>query len=427
MQSTREANASMINTYGLSSQSSIFTRATVNSNIRSARSFTIDRTNALKNHLANIKNSYARDQQIRNSLRGGLNNIKDILQDKWLPRLITIYFENNAYLGFFETFNYNRDAKTNLVNYDLKFVIVKHYEFNNGEDPNKYVPTTPTVTPAPAPPPPSPKPTYDTYARHGSRWLCDGNQYLDVINPLKEAHQQGKLTQEGEQLLSIVEEFYQGAKGRLGELTTKGEDQHHRIGMRMAQNFPQIFNAKNSRVDARSTVVIRCILSMEAECEELARYFRNLTIRNDVSNTYQWYLAPNTPPFVREAEKGREGLETKWRQELVHPERFSAQIFNDESYSRTNVNCERLMRRVFDVCCNMQSHYDAPNLWSYFTEEEAYDLWTLYNRRHYSEYGASKYTQGKAPFKVQVLLKNFLETADTIVGRKDYHGAFLRL
>ena len=265
-----------------------------------------------------------------------------------------------------------------------------------------------------------------SYARHGSRWLCDGNQYLDVINPLKEAHQQGKLTQEGEQLLSIVEEFYQGAKGRLGELTTKGEDQHHRIGMRMAQNFPQIFNAKNSRVDARSTVVIRCILSMEAECEELARYFRNLTIRNDVSNTYQWYLAPNTPPFVREAEKGREGLETKWRQELVHPERFSAQIFNDESYSRTNVNCERLMRRVFDVCCNMQSHYGAPNLWSYFTEEEAYDLWTLYNRRHYSEYGASKYTQGKAPFKVQVLLKNFLETADTIVGRKDYHGATLR-
>lgn len=163
MQSTREANAAMINTYGLSSQSSISTRATVNSNIRSARSFTIDRTNALKNHLANIKNSYARDQQIRNSLRGGLNNIKDILQDKWLPRLITIYFENNAYLGFFETFNYNRDAKTNLVNYDLKFVIVKHYEFNNGEDPNKYVPTTPTVTPAPAPPPPAPKPTYDTY------------------------------------------------------------------------------------------------------------------------------------------------------------------------------------------------------------------------------------------------------------------------
>lgn len=265
-----------------------------------------------------------------------------------------------------------------------------------------------------------------SYARHGSRWLCGDNQYQDVIIPLKKAHQQGKLTTEGECLLHLVEEFYQGAKGRIGDLTTKGEDQHHRIGKRMARNFPQIFKAKNARVDARSTVVIRCILSMEAECEELTRHFRNLTVHNDVSGIYQWYLAPETPQFVREADKGRDGLEAKWRKELVHPERFSAQLFNDATYSRDSINCERLMRRTFDVCCNMQSHYGSPDLWSYFTEDEAYDLWTLYNRRHYTEFGASTYTQGKAPFKVEVLLRNFLETADTIIGRKDYHGATLR-
>ena len=264
------------------------------------------------------------------------------------------------------------------------------------------------------------------YARHGSRWLCGDGQYQDVLKPLRKAHAQGKLTPDGEQLLASVEEFYKGAQGRIGELTSKGEDQHHRIGRRMAENFPQIFNAKNSRVDARSTVVIRCILSMEAECEELTRHFRGLTMHNDVSNTYQWYLAPGTPKYVAEAEKGRAGLVEKWRKELVHPERFSKQLFSDAAYSRDSVNCERLMRRVFDVCCNMQSHYGAPDLWRYFTEDEAYDLWTIYNRTHYTEFSASNYTNRKAPFKVDVLLKNFLETADTIVGRKDYHGATLR-
>ena len=277
---------------------------------------------------------------------------------------------------------------------------------------------------------PTPKgyePFYLTgYARHGSRWLCGDNQYQDVLKPLKKAHKQGKLTQEGEQLLTSVEEFYQGAKGRIGELTSKGEDQHHGIGRRMANNFPQVFNAKNARVDARSTVVIRCILSMEAECEELTRHFPNLTMHNDVSNTFQWYLAPGTPDYVSEAEKGRAGLVEKWRKELVHPARFCKQLFNDESYSRDSLNSERLMRRVFDVCCNMQSHYGAPNLWKYFTEDEAYDLWTLYNRTHYTEFGASNHTQRKAPFKVEALLKNFLETADTIVSNKDYHGATLR-
>lgn len=299
-----------------------------------------------------------------------------------------------------------------------------HHDINLcGSNYTAYPDPTQPLTPAPK----GYEPFYlSGYARHGSRWLCGDGQYRDVIEPLKRASQQGKLTAEGKALLQSVEDFYQGAKGRIGDLTTKGEDQHHRIGRRMAQNFPQIFAAKNSRVDARSTVVIRCILSMEAECEELTRHFAGLTVHNDVSQIYQWYLAPNTPDYVREAEKGRNGQESKWRKELVHPDRFAARLFNDEAYLRDSVNSERLMRRTFDVCCNMQSHYGAPNLWSYFTEDEAYDLWTLYNRRHYAEFGASAYTQGKAPFKVEALLRNFLSTADTIVSRKDYHGATLR-
>lgn len=285
----------------------------------------------------------------------------------------------------------------------------------------------PTPTKPLTPAPKGYEPYYLTgYARHGSRWLCSDGQYQDALKPLRKAHKQGKLTAEGEQLLASIEEFYPSAKGRIGELTSKGEDQHHGIGRRMAKNFPQVFNAKNSRVDARSTVVIRCILSMEAECEELTRHFPGLEMHNDVSTNYQHYLAPGTPDYVSKAEKGRAGLVEKWREELVHPARFSKLIFNDDAYSRDSVNCGRLMRRVFDVCCNMQSHYGAPNLWKFFTEDEAYDLWTLYNRTHYTEFGASNYTQRKAPFKVEALLRNFLETADTIVTRRDYHGATLR-
>ena len=285
----------------------------------------------------------------------------------------------------------------------------------------------PTPTKPLTPAPKGYEPYYLTgYARHGSRWLCSDGQYQDVLKPLRKAHGQGKLTAEGEQLLASVEQFYPTAQGRIGELTSKGEDQHHGIGRRMARNFPQVFNAKNSRVDARSTVVIRCILSMEAECEELTRHFPGLEMHNDVSTNYQRYLAPGTPDYVSKAEKGRAGLVEKWREELVHPARFSKLLFNDDAYSRDSVNCGRLMRRVFDVCCNMQSHYGAPSLWKYFTEDEAYDLWTLYNRTHYTEFGASNYTQRKAPFKVEALLRNFLETADTIVARKDYHGATLR-
>ena len=87
------------------------------------------RNNALKEYLNKIQEFNRRDKEIRNLLKGGFINLTDELTDEWLPRKITIYFQSRAYIGHFESFNYNRDAKTNLITYDMKFVITKQYQF----------------------------------------------------------------------------------------------------------------------------------------------------------------------------------------------------------------------------------------------------------------------------------------------------------
>ena len=94
------------------------------------------RDKALSEYLNEIKEFNKRDAEIRNLLKSGFINLTDELADEWLPRKITIYFESRAYIGHFESFNYNRDAKTNLINYDMKFVITKQYQFydDNGEN-----------------------------------------------------------------------------------------------------------------------------------------------------------------------------------------------------------------------------------------------------------------------------------------------------
>ena len=79
------------------------------------------------------------------------------------------------------------------------------------------------------------------------------------------------------------------------------------------------------------------------------------------------------------------------------------------------------MRRVFDICSNMQSHDDAPDLYDLYTEDELYDLWRIRNIDWYLDYSS-----GQAPRSQSNLLRNFLATADTIVGQKDFHGATLR-
>ena len=271
--------------------------------------------------------------------------------------------------------------------------------------------STETLTPAPK----GYEPFYLThYGRHGSRWLIGKQEYDAPLNTLREAHRHGKLTAKGEEVLKKFETFYPTTINRLGELTTVGERQHHGIGKRMAQNFPEIFQTKNVPIDARSTVVIRCILSMEAECEELAAANPTARIHNDVSESFQYYLnAPWEGQVRKNAGKGREEL-SKFRYENTHPDRLMKVLFNDQDWVYNNVQAGNLMRQLFDVASNMQSHDTDIELYSLFNDDEVYDLWRVNNAGWYLNYGAAPQTGGIMPFSQLNLLKNMIATADTI-------------
>ena len=271
--------------------------------------------------------------------------------------------------------------------------------------------STETLTPAPK----GYEPFYLThYGRHGSRWLIGKQEYDAPLNTLREAHRHGKLTAKGEEVLKKFEAFYPTTINRLGELTIVGERQHHGIGKRMAQNFPEIFQTKNVPIDARSTVVIRCILSMEAECEELAAANPTARIHNDVSESFQYYLnAPWEGQVRKNAGKGREEL-SKFRYENTHPDRLMKVLFNDQDWVYNNVQAGNLMRQLFDVASNMQSHDTDIELYSLFNDDEVYDLWRVNNAGWYLNYGAAPQTGGIMPFSQLNLLKNMIATADTI-------------
>ena len=266
---------------------------------------------------------------------------------------------------------------------------------------------------------PSPKnyePYYMShYGRHGSRWLISDGNYSRPISTLKIAKEQGKLTPLGLKTLETLEAIYKTSTKRLGDLTTVGERQHHGIGKRMTQNFPEIFKSKNVKIDARSTTVNRCILSMIAECEELAAANPTAQIHNDVSESLQFYLNQPWDGIVKEMGKGtgdKEDLEytLKW----THPERLMKALFNDQNYVYTNVGAGALMRQLFHVACNMQSHDTDLELYSLFTEDEIYDQWRQKNIGWYLDYGPSPVSGGKMPFSQLNLLKNIIETTDTV-------------
>jgi hypothetical protein len=253
------------------------------------------------------------------------------------------------------------------------------------------------------------------YGRHGSRWLISERDYTSPINTLKDAHMAGKLTPLGEETLMKLEDFFPTTIKRLGDLTIVGERQHHGIGGRMVQNFPEIFKAQNVMIDARSTTVFRCILSMIAECEELAAANPTAQIHNDVSESLQYYLNQPWDGIVKQIGRNTGDQEDKaYKQKYTHPERLMKTLFNDEAWVRNNIAAGDFMRHLFHVASNMQSHDTDIELLSLFTDEEIYDLWRINNIRWYLDYGPSPVSGQKMPFSQRNLLKNIIETADTV-------------
>lgn len=266
------------------------------------------------------------------------------------------------------------------------------------------------------------------YARHGSRWLIAPGDYDNPLKTLRNASADHKLTIQGQKVLSDLEEFYKTTRNRLGELTTVGARQHHGIGKRMTRNFPEIFKG-TPEVDARSTVVIRCILSMTAECEELMAYNPQTKINNDVSESYQYYLNRRWDGEVRRQGNSRvRGEEVhKARMKYTHPERFCSIIFNDMQYVKDSLNGGgAFMNQMFDVATNMQSHDTNISFIELFTNDELYDLWKIRNIDWYLGYGPAPQTGGVMPYSQSALLRNIIETADTVVDKKNWNGATLR-
>ena len=259
---------------------------------------------------------------------------------------------------------------------------------------------------------------FSHYGRHGSRWLIGDDIYERVLRPLRKAAEQKKLTDAGQTTLAQLEEFNKTTYKRLGDLTTVGERQHHGIGKRLAEHFPEIFKSKNVTIDARSTVVVRCILSMLAECEELMAANPTARIHNDVSESLQYYLNQPREGRVKEARErmDRSGVEA-FTERRTHPTRLMNLLFNDQRWVADSIQAGQLMRQLFEVVINMQSHDDGFNMLHLFTNDELYDQWTIANASWYVRYGNAPQSGNLQPYSQYNLLKNIIETADTCVAQ----------
>ncbi|MBQ7690322.1 MAG: histidine-type phosphatase [Muribaculaceae bacterium] len=253
------------------------------------------------------------------------------------------------------------------------------------------------------------------YGRHGSRWLIGKRLYNFPVEQLELGEQAGKLTHRGQEVLDILRRLRQSAEGRDGELSDIGHEQHQRIARRMVENFPEVWQGQPV-VRARSTVVIRCILSMQNEVDVLKSLNPDMSIYTDASQAEMYYMN-YSDPVVKPLRKAAYHYFDEFKDRHIKPNRFLKKLFTDAKWAERNIQGADLMVTLFDVVGNMQSHHEweGTDLYDLYTADEVYWVWAYNNVRWYIFSGLTPLTQSRVPYMEANLLRSFIEDADRAI------------
>ena len=153
-------------------------------------------------------------------------------------------------------------------------------------DPYEYIPGERTAVPK------GYKPFYIShYGRHGSRSNWAGRMYAAVLEKYNKAYEAGILTQEGQKARNLIAEAVRLHDNMDGRLTLLGQQEHSQIATRMYNDYKRVFKKGSKKIFAVSSMVPRCIISMNSATAQLRSLDPALDIRYDTGDTFQKYVS----------------------------------------------------------------------------------------------------------------------------------------
>jgi hypothetical protein len=219
------------------------------------------------------------------------------------------------------------------------------------------------------------------YGRHGSRYMSSNEYYVTAINKLDSAAQFGILSAKGQEVLEKLRIGYADAWHRDGDLSKLGARQHREIAHRMFERFPELLS-QPLKVDAKSSTVRRCMLSMFNFCQELQALNPQLDIAMDASkHDWNWVVEDLTiQPAVTPASEAYEQQRSAIFESAHNPTRLMASLFTDVQKATTFINGRDLMEALYNVAEDLQNIPELNiELINVFTKEELFNMWQGYN------------------------------------------------
>ena len=234
---------------------------------------------------------------------------------------------------------------------------------------------------------------------------------------LLEADSLGKLTPKGKEVMHQLDIIRCDAEDHWGDLTKLGAQEEQDIARRMFERYPEVFKG-HADVDARSTGVSRCVLSMEYTLMQLVRLNPSLNIRHHATHRDMYYLNLQDKELFN-LRKGKEFIRQYKTFTSLHNDNrhLMRTLFNDSVYVAKCVNSYELAEQLLLVAgilpnVELGKHI---SLFDIFTAEEAYRIWKNTNAWWYLGWGNNEVTGGKMPFLQRNLLRKMIEQADSCI------------
>ena len=295
--------------------------------------------------------------------------------------------------------------------------------------------TLPALTPAP----PGKHPFYIShYGRHGSRYLSNRKGYDIPCRMLCAADSLGLLTPIGRDVLRELRHIISDSEGRWGDLTGLGKRQHRHIASRMVERFPEVFTG-DAFVDARSTTVPRCVLSMGAAVQQLVALNPDLDVTMRASKQDMWYMNHQDTLLRKRMETPEtQKVFNAFCEPLISNYRLMQMLFTNVDAARKVLddfvvklqprngeqwlNYYLILSGLIQQNTRMSEHSQLIDL---FTYEDIHCFWQCENAWWYIMYGPSLLNGGDQPYSQRYLLRQMIHEADSCL-RLKRPGASLR-
>ena len=258
------------------------------------------------------------------------------------------------------------------------------------------------------------KPFYVThYGRHGCRYHESAVRFGSLPRVLHHADSIDNLTPAGKVLLSKVDSVVSAHEGMFGELTPKGFEEHKMIARRMSGRFPEVFNSKDRNlIDAYSSVVRRCVLSMTASTSTLLKLNPSLDLH--VTASERIYPVMNIGHVLGETKKFFTPYLNSALASSIDWEQVAAKVYADPTLAiGTPFDLGQDIWNTWAICQCIE--FVDIDILKYLTLEQLRMNWHIHSGYMYLRYMPSEEFGLRLHKGIAPLLEDFVTKADKAV------------